>query len=188
MMLALSFATPLLLIGALAAGIPWVLHLLSSVRAQDMMFPTLRFLRMSMEKTARRRRLQHWLLLLLRTALFALFAISVAEPIRYIHVVVGAPDNRYRTDLEFIIRTHHPYPVRLPQGRPGNLHDVRHLNTVNLDAHIGPEDQWMSPLGIGLQLERVLDGDEQSCHTPLGFEVRHEPFYGADTEGILTPG
>ena len=80
-MLALTFATPLLLIGLLAAGIPFVLHLLSSVRAQDMMFPTLRFLRMSMEKTARRRRLQHWLLLILRAALFTLLALCVAEPI-----------------------------------------------------------------------------------------------------------
>ena len=81
MMLALSFATPLLLIGLLAAAIPIVLHLLSSVRAQDMMFPTLRFLRLSMEKTARRRRVQHWLLLLLRAAMFALLALAVAEPI-----------------------------------------------------------------------------------------------------------
>jgi hypothetical protein len=80
-MLALSFATPLLLIGLLAAGIPFILHLLSSVRAQDIMFPTLRFLRMSMEKTARRRRLQHWLLLLLRAALFMLLALCVSEPI-----------------------------------------------------------------------------------------------------------
>jgi len=81
MMLALSFATPLLLIGLLAAAIPIVLHLLSSVRAQDVMFPTLRFLRLSMEKTARRRRVQHWLLLLLRAAMFALLALAVAEPI-----------------------------------------------------------------------------------------------------------
>lgn len=81
MILALSFVTPLLLIGALAAAIPFILHLLSSVSAQEMMFPTLRFLRRSMEKTARRRRLQHWLLLVLRAAMFALLAISVAEPI-----------------------------------------------------------------------------------------------------------
>ncbi len=81
MMLALSFATPLLLIGLLAAAIPIVLHLLSSVRAQDVMFPTLRFLRLSMEKTARRRRVQHWLLLLLRAAMLALLALAVAEPI-----------------------------------------------------------------------------------------------------------
>ncbi len=77
----MTFATPLLLIGVLAAGIPFLLHLLSSVRAQDMMFPTLRFLRMSMEKTARRRRLQHWLLLLLRAALLAILALALAEPI-----------------------------------------------------------------------------------------------------------
>jgi hypothetical protein len=81
MMLALGFATPLLLIGLLAAAIPIILHLLASVRAQDMMFPTLRFLRLSMEKTARRRRVQHWLLLLLRAAMLALLALAVAEPI-----------------------------------------------------------------------------------------------------------
>ncbi len=81
MMLALGFATPLLLIGLLAAAIPIILHLLSSVRAQDMMFPTLRFLRLSTEKTARRRRVQHWLLLLLRAAMMALLALAVAEPI-----------------------------------------------------------------------------------------------------------
>ncbi len=81
MMLALGFATPLLLIGLLAAAIPIILHLLSSVRAQDMMFPTLRFLRLSMEKTARRRRVQNWLLLLLRAAMLALLALAVAEPI-----------------------------------------------------------------------------------------------------------
>ena len=78
---ALIFATPLLLIGLLAAAIPFVLHLLSSVRAQEVYFPTLRFLRLSMEKTARRRRIQHWLLLLLRAALLAALATAVAEPI-----------------------------------------------------------------------------------------------------------
>ena len=81
MMLALDFVTPLLLVGLSAAAIPFVLHLLSSVRAEEMYFPTLRFLRMSMEKTARRRRIQHWLLLLLRSGLLALLALAAAEPI-----------------------------------------------------------------------------------------------------------
>ena len=81
MTLALTFVTPLLLLGLLASFIPLVLHLLSSVRAQETYFPTLRFLRMSMEKTARRRRIQHWLLLLLRTVLLALLAMGVAEPV-----------------------------------------------------------------------------------------------------------
>ena len=81
MTLALTFATPLLLIGLLAAAIPWVLHLLSSVRAQEFYFPTLRFLKLSMEKTARRRKIQHWLLLAVRSVLLALLCLAVAEPI-----------------------------------------------------------------------------------------------------------
>src|ERR1035437_807813 len=79
--LALTFLEPWLLAGLLAAGIPFVLHLLSSVRAQEVQFPTLRFMQLSMEKTAHRRRIQHWLLLLLRAALLAMLARAVAQPI-----------------------------------------------------------------------------------------------------------
>jgi len=61
--------------------IPLVLHLLSSVRAPQIRFSTLRFLRLSMEKTARRRRIQHWLLLLLRTALLCLLLLAVTQPL-----------------------------------------------------------------------------------------------------------
>ena len=75
-----DFKTPWLLLGLLAAAIPVLLHLLSSVRAPQAYFPTLRFLRLSMTKTARRRRVEHWLLLLIRSALLALLALAVAEP------------------------------------------------------------------------------------------------------------
>jgi hypothetical protein len=81
MMLSVSFVTWPLLIGAAAAAIPFVLHLLSSVRARQTYFPTLRFLHLSMKKTARRRRIQHWALLCLRAALLALLAVGLAEPI-----------------------------------------------------------------------------------------------------------
>ena len=81
MILALSFLEPLLLLGLLAVAIPLVLHLLARSRAQEMLFPTLRFLRISMERTARRRRIQQVLLMFLRMALLALFVLAVAEPI-----------------------------------------------------------------------------------------------------------
>lgn len=80
MILAVTFNRVWLLLGLAATFIPFVLHLLSSVRAREVYFPTLRFLRRSMEKTARRRRIQHWLLLLLRAGLLALLCLSVAEP------------------------------------------------------------------------------------------------------------
>jgi hypothetical protein len=69
-----------LLAGTAAGAIPWVLHLLSRAKAQEILFPTLRFLRISMEKTARRRRIQQWLLLIVRTLLLMVLAWAVAQP------------------------------------------------------------------------------------------------------------
>ena len=80
-MIALDFASPWLLLGLLAVAIPLLLHLLARSRAQEVLFPTLRFLRISMEKTARRRRIQHVLLMFVRMAILALLALAVAEPI-----------------------------------------------------------------------------------------------------------
>jgi len=81
MMLGLSFLAPWLLAGLLAMGIPLALHLLARSRAQEVLFPTLRFLKLSMAKTARRRRIQHMFLMLLRMLLLGLLALAVAEPV-----------------------------------------------------------------------------------------------------------
>ncbi len=80
MLAALSFASPVMLLGLLAAGIPVVLHLLNRVRSPIVPFPTLRFLKITAMKTSRRRQLQHWMLLLLRMAVFAVIAAGVAQP------------------------------------------------------------------------------------------------------------
>jgi len=76
----LHFGAPAMLLGLLAASIPFLLHLMSSIRAQEVLYPTLRFLRISMEKTSRRRHLQHWLLLAVRALMLGLLALVVAEP------------------------------------------------------------------------------------------------------------
>ena len=81
MMLSLTFVTPLLLAGLVAAAIPVALHLLSRVPAQAVTFPTLRFLRESTFKTARRRKLRDFVLLATRVMLLATFAIAASEPI-----------------------------------------------------------------------------------------------------------
>lgn len=75
------FTTPLLLIGLAAAAIPPLLHLLARTRSRPQTLPTLRFLRETLQKTSRRRTIEHWLLLLLRSALLAGLALAVAEPI-----------------------------------------------------------------------------------------------------------
>ncbi len=90
----LTFATPAMLVGLLAAAIPLVLHLLAAMRAPARPFPSLRFLQMSMQQTARRRHVQHWLLLILRSVMLGLLALAVAEPISKA-IGLSRPAGRY---------------------------------------------------------------------------------------------
>ncbi len=77
---AVQFGDPLMLVGLLAAGIPIILHLLNKIRSPIVPFPTLRFLKITAQKTSRRRQLQQWFLLLLRMIVFALIAMAIASP------------------------------------------------------------------------------------------------------------
>jgi hypothetical protein len=74
------FVNPLFLLGVPTAAIPVILHLIHQRRAPVYHFSTLRFLRISHQKTARRKRLYDRFLLLLRALLFALLAIGLAQP------------------------------------------------------------------------------------------------------------
>lgn len=66
-----------LLLGMAATAIPVILHLVYRRRAPRIEFSTLRFIRLSAERTARRRRIQEWLLLLLRVGVIFLLAVAV---------------------------------------------------------------------------------------------------------------
>ena len=74
------FMNPLFLIGASSASIPIVIHLIHRRKAPKVLFSTLRFLRVSNERTARRQHLQDILLLLLRAMICALLAVALARP------------------------------------------------------------------------------------------------------------
>lgn len=76
----MTFGVPLFLIAALAAAIPVVLHMIHRQQAKDLPFSTLRFLKISVEKTRRRRRIHDLLLMLVRAALLVLIAIGLAKP------------------------------------------------------------------------------------------------------------
>ncbi|MCL2641593.1 MAG: BatA domain-containing protein, partial [Phycisphaerales bacterium] len=78
---AISFSDPMMLAGLVAAGIPVVLHLLNKIRSPIVRFPTLRFLKITAEKTSRRRQVQQYLLMLLRMAVFAMIAMAVSRPL-----------------------------------------------------------------------------------------------------------
>ncbi|MGC8540957.1 MAG: BatA domain-containing protein [Phycisphaerae bacterium] len=78
---AMNFSDPVMLLGLLAAGIPVLLHLLNRVRSPIVRFSTLRFLRVTAQKTSRKRQVQQFVLLLLRMAVFAMIAMAIAGPL-----------------------------------------------------------------------------------------------------------
>ncbi len=76
------FEYPLFLIAAaVGALVPLLLHLLRSRKVVTLPFPTIRFLQMAQRAAARRLRLEHWLLWLLRTLIMVLIGLAFATPV-----------------------------------------------------------------------------------------------------------
>jgi hypothetical protein len=67
------FALPL-------AALPVILHLLFRRKSPVVMFSTIRFLKLSVQQTAARKKVQRWLLLACRALLLALLIAAVAQP------------------------------------------------------------------------------------------------------------
>ena len=76
----MTFAVPLFLMAAAAGIIPVVLHMVNRQKAKQLSFSTLRFLRISVQKTRRRKRIHDLMLMLLRTAVLLLIALGLAKP------------------------------------------------------------------------------------------------------------
>jgi hypothetical protein len=76
----MTFTAPLFLLAAAAAAIPVILHMINRRRAKELPFSTLRFLKISVEKTRRRKRIHDLLLMLLRSAVLVLVAAGLAKP------------------------------------------------------------------------------------------------------------
>jgi hypothetical protein len=76
----MTFAAPLFLAALLAGGIPIVLHMIHNQQAKMLPFSTLRFLRISSQKTRRRKRIHDMFLMLLRMAVLLLIALGLSKP------------------------------------------------------------------------------------------------------------
>lgn len=76
----MTFATPLFLLAALAAAIPIALHMINRQKAKELPFSTLRFLKISVQKTRRRKRIHDVLLMMVRASVLLLIAAGLARP------------------------------------------------------------------------------------------------------------
>lgn len=77
----MTFLHPWALVGLLAAAIPALLHLLQRRVPPEAEFPPLRYLTEAERQSARRLKLRHLLLLILRTALILVIVLTAARPL-----------------------------------------------------------------------------------------------------------
>ena len=76
----MSFLTPLFLVGLAGLAIPVLIHLIQKERKNVVQFPSLMFLRRIPYESVQRRRIRHWLLLMMRLAALALVVLAFARP------------------------------------------------------------------------------------------------------------
>jgi len=76
-----TFLHPVALVGLAAAAIPALLHLLERRVPSEAEFPPLRYLSEAERQSARRLKLRHLLLLILRTAVMVLIVLAAARPL-----------------------------------------------------------------------------------------------------------
>src|SRR6267143_1862887 len=76
-----TFIHPLALLGLVAAAIPALLHLLQRRVPPELDFPAVRYLSVAERESARRLKLRHLLLLVLRSALIIVIVLAAARPL-----------------------------------------------------------------------------------------------------------
>src|ERR1043166_2120703 len=98
----MSFLSPLMLFGAIAASIPVAIHLFFRSRYRTVPWAAMKFLLTAVEQTSRRLRFQELLLLCLRMLLLVMLALAFARPISTIVRGTGRGDS---VDAVFVIDT-----------------------------------------------------------------------------------
>jgi len=138
----MTFGVPLFLIAALAAAIPVVLHMIHRQQAKDLPFSTLRFLKISAEKTRRRRRIHDVLLMLLRATLLVLIAVGLSRPaLTNLHSLLGG----------------HNSAVAIVLDNSASMGMIDH-DRVRFETARGAAMQIMDHLGDGDQVALWLTG------------------------------
>ncbi len=80
LVLALGFANPMLMWGMAAASVPLIIHLLNRRKFREVPWAAMRFLVAAVKKNARRVRIEHWILLAIRTLVIVAVVSAMAKP------------------------------------------------------------------------------------------------------------
>ncbi len=137
----MSFIHPLALLGLAAAAIPALLHLLQRRVPPELDFPPVRYLSAAERESARRLRLRHLLLLILRTALIVTIVLAAARPLVRVSGVGGGGGAHEPTAI-VVILDDSPSSGAVVDGRPV-LDRLRVAARSSLDRTTSADRVWL---------------------------------------------
>lgn len=126
----MSFLTPFMLWGTLAAGIPIALHFFFRSRYRTVPWAAMTFLLTSIEQTSRRLRFQELLLLMVRCVLLALLALAFARPLTTLARGSGrgdAVDAVFVMDVSYSMGARDGAKTRLQRAQDAALKIIQEL-------------------------------------------------------------
>lgn len=160
-----AFLNALFLAGLAAAALPILIHLFARRPARDVVFPSLEYLREIASKRVRRVRIKQWLLLALRVAIIALFAIAMGRP-----VLQGNASSLTRgsSTVAIILDNSYSLGASLPmdnpqQGEAGSLFDAAKQRAEEVLGLMTDEDR-----GLLVLAGRPVSSPFQTPVTSLG--------------------
>ncbi|MGH7570111.1 MAG: BatA domain-containing protein, partial [Gemmatimonadales bacterium] len=138
----MSFVHPWALLGLFAAAIPALLHLLQRRTPPELDFPPLRYLSDAERRSARRMKLRHVLLLVLRTALIVVIVAAAARPqVPAPRATVGGGGTHAPTALGVVL-DNSPSSGVMVDGRP-LLERLRSAAAGSLRAATAADRLWL---------------------------------------------
>ena len=133
----MTFLHPLALLGLAAASIPALLHLLERRDPPELDFPPLRYLTDAERRSARRLRLRHLLLLMLRTALVIAIVLAAARPL-----VPATAGGAHEPTALVVVLDNSPSSGAVVEGRPV-LERLRVAAATSLSQTTGADRVWL---------------------------------------------
>jgi hypothetical protein len=174
----MSFLTPFMLWGALAAGLPVAIHLFFRSRYRTVPWAAMKFLLTSVEQTSRRLKFQELLLLLLRMAVLVMLALAFARPISSVVRGEGRGDSVdavFVFDTSFSMGANDGAKTRIERAREQALTIIDELpphSTVQIITCAGDNKTLVGPrLPANLDQARLLVQNLELTHLATDLSV-----------------
>jgi hypothetical protein len=154
------------LAAAAAVAVPILIHLWLRPRARRVEIGTLRFLRLALRESTRRRRLRHWLLLALRAAALLLLALLFARP----YVNATGNEGRQREAILLIDQSASMSAVQSQQTLFAHAQKAADKVLKELPEHTAVQLAYFDALGVAPAAEARIDPTRAPGYAATGYD------------------